>query len=420
MEQLVDLVVRRLERLIPALLQDEPVVVLAGPRTVGKSTLLNAFAGAAGVQVFDLDDVSTRGLLRDDLAFYVSGEPPVCIDEFQHIPDLLDAIKAELNRDGRPGRFLLTGSTHYSARPLTAQSLTGRVHVQTVWPLSQGEIAGTEETFVERVLDDADTALPRTRSTPDRLEYAARILAGGLPAPLRRPAGRSRTRWYGNYVDLVIERDVAELREVRQAGLLAQFLRRLVAQTGQILNMAGAARDSGLTPSVGEDYTRLLEAVFLVHRLPAWGTTLSSRVNRLPKIHVVDSGLGGWLLGLSVAQIEARRPAAMSEFGHLVETFVVNEVLKQAAWLDRELSFGHYRTFDDEEVDLVIEDAEGAITAIEIKAGSTYRPDDLRGLRHLQRKVGNRFRAGYLLHTGIGSARPADGLYVAPIAALWS
>ncbi|MGQ0629510.1 MAG: ATP-binding protein [Sporichthyaceae bacterium] len=413
------LVERRLLKLVPELMRDEPVVVLAGPRTVGKSTLLRCLAQISNARVLDLDDPAVRRLVADDLGFYVGGPQPVFIDEFQHVPTLLDAIKAELNRDTRPGRFVLTGSTRFSALPHTAQSLTGRVHIHNVWPLSQGELGGAPQSFVQRLLDEPGSALPREPSDSSRADYAARVLAGGLPAALAREGERPRTRWFDNYVSLVIERDLAELRDVRQAAVLSSFLRRLASQTAQVLNIAAASRAEGLTPTTGEDYTRLLEAVFLVHRLPAWGTTLSSRVNKLPKVHVVDVGLGGRLLGITGRQIESRRPAVMTEFGHLLESFAVNEVLAQAGWLDRGLTLGHYRTSDGHEVDLVIEEDDGSVVALEIKAGSTYRTSDLRGLAQLRDKLGERFKAGYLLHTGEGAGRPDAKLYVAPIDVLW-
>lgn len=420
MESPAALVGRRLLTLVPELMRDEPVVVLAGPRTVGKSTLLRALAQISNARVLDLDDPAMRRLVADDVAFYVGGTGPVFIDEFQHVPTLLDAIKAELNRDTRPGRFVLTGSTRFSALPRTAQSLTGRVHIQTVWPLSQRELGSSRGTFVQRLLDEPDAALPLEPSTTSRTQYATRVLAGGLPAALARTGVRSRARWFDNYVSLVIERDLSELRDVRQAAVLSSFLRRLTSQSAQVLNVAAASRAEGLTPTTGEDYTRLLEAVFLVHRLPAWGTTLSSRVNKLPKIHVVDTGLGGRLLGITERQIESRQPAVMSEFGHLLETFAVNEILAQADWLDRGLTLGHYRTSDGHEADVIIEDDDGAVVAIEIKAGSTYRSSDLRGLAHLREKLGARFKAGYLLHTGDGAGRPQPNIYVAPVDVLWS
>ncbi|HET9255480.1 MAG TPA: AAA family ATPase, partial [Pseudonocardiaceae bacterium] len=215
---------RRLEPVVQELMLDEPVIVLAGPRTVGKSTLLRRLADAHGVDILDLDDMTTRRLVAQDLALFVMGPSPVMIDEFQHTPEILDAIKAELNRDTRPGRFLLTGSTRYSTLPRTAQSLTGRVHVVTVWPLSQGELVGTTETFLTTLLAEDSPSIPTIASTTTREQYVRRVLAGGLPAVLRRRPGRPRARWYEDYVDLVVERDVLDIRNIHQGAVLPGFL----------------------------------------------------------------------------------------------------------------------------------------------------------------------------------------------------
>ncbi len=418
MDKLTTIAPRRLEGLVPRLMADEPVVVLAGARTVGKSTLLARLAQSSAT-VLDLDDLTTRALVRDDLSFYVNGPSPVLVDEFQHVPELLDAIKATLNVDPRPGRFLLTGSTRYSALPRAAQSLTGRVHVETVWPLSQVELAGGRGTFVARLLDETSSLPHRHPARADREEYARRVLAGGLPAALRRTAGRPRFRWYENYVALVVERDVLDVRDIRQSAVLPGFLRRLASQTGQVLNVASASRAAGIAASLGEDYVRLLEAVFLLHRLPAWGTTLSGRVNRLPKVHLVDTGLGGWLLGITERSVSRRVPAVLAEFGHLLETFVVNEILKQAAWLDRSMQIGHYRTSDGHEVDIVIEDEAGGVLAVEVKTGATYRREDLRGLTHLRDRLGDRFIGGVLMYTGVRSGAVDDRIALVPVEALW-
>ncbi len=411
---------RRLEPVVRGLLIDEPVIVLTGPRTVGKSTLLRRLAHDHSADVIDLDDTTTRRLVAQDLALFVAGQSPVMIDEFQHVPEILDAIKAELNRDTRPGRFLLTGSTRYSTLPQTAQSLTGRVHIVTVWPLSQGEIAGTTETFLATLLANDSLAVPTTPSQTTREQYVESVLAGGLPAVLRRRPGRPRARWYEDYLTLVVERDVLDIRNIHQSVVLPEFLRTVAAQTGQILHIAHAARSAGIKPALGEDYLRLLEAVFLVHRIPAWGVTLGARVNKLPKIHLVDSGLGGWLLGLTERTISRRLPVAMTEFGHLLETFAINELLKQASWIEESLRYGHYRTFDGHEVDLVVEHHDGRRFAIEIKAGASYRPDDLRGLTRLRDKLGDAFTCGVLLYLGERGAHVDDRLYVLPLDQLWS
>ena len=148
---------------------------------------------------------------------------------------------------------------------------------------------------------------------------------------LRRPPGRSRSRWFSNYVNLVIDKDVLDISRVRQREMLPRLLGQLAARSGQVLNMAAVGGTIGLEKSTTENYIKLLEAVFLIYRLPAWGTTLGSRVTKHPKVHLVDSGVMAWLLSLTPEKIALAAPAALTEYGHLLETFAVGEILKQAA-----------------------------------------------------------------------------------------
>jgi hypothetical protein len=397
----------------------EPVVVLEGPRAVGKSTLLRTLAVAKGREVVDLDDLATRDAARADPALFVRGEAPVLIDEFQHVPELLDAIKAELNRDGAAGRFVLTGSTRYATLPATAQALTGRAHRIEVLPLSQGEITEVHEDFAEVLLHDpaslADPSLPATA----RDEYVSRVVTGGFPSALRRATPADRTRWFDDYVNLVVERDVLELSRVRQRRQLPLLLRQLAGQTAQLLNIANAASAIGMEKSTAENYTKLLETVFLMHQLPAWGRTLASRVTAAPKIHVIDSGLAARLLRLTERKLGAASAPALTEFGHLLETFVVGEVCKQLAWLDAPVQRGHWRTRDGAEVDLVVEREDGMVAALEVKAASRVSPTDLRSLLQLRRKLGSQFLGGVVMYTGAQAYLHPDGIVILPISRLW-
>lgn len=413
------LVSRHLETVVAQRLAEEPVVVLNGARSVGKSTLLARCAASFGVDVVDLDDPPVRRAVAADPELAVRGQSPVCIDEFQHVLPVLDAIKARLNRDARPGQYLLTGSTRYAMLPTASQSLTGRAHVVAVWPLSQGELRGRRETFLEVLMrDPAGLVVPMDDPTP-REEYERLVLAGGFPLALSRPTHAARRRWFRDYIDLVLNRDVLEIRRVRQRTLLPDLLRRLAARTGQVLTMSGVGREMDLDESIVSDFVGLLEAVFLVHRLNAYGRTLSSIVRRSPKIHMVDSGLGAHLLGITQDKLTARDPAAVTEFGHLVETFAVNEILKQAAWSDAPPRFGHFRTKDDAEVDLVCEADDGRVAAVEVKARSDPGDDDFKGLRYLREKLGRAFLGGVVLHFGPRPYTRADGLHAVPLDRLW-
>ncbi|HSZ70090.1 MAG TPA: ATP-binding protein [Solirubrobacteraceae bacterium] len=413
-----ELVERRLGGVLDRRMRVEPVIILQGPRAVGKSTLLQELALARGRDVIDLDDLDTREAVQADPALFVRGEAPVLIDEFQHVPVLLDAIKAELNRDGAPGRFVLTGSTRYATLPAAAQALTGRAHRVDVLPLSQGEIAGAREGFVQTLLSDPSALVDPSPPASARDEYVRRVVAGGFPMALTRTRAADRARWFEDYVELVIERDVLELSRVQQRRQLPLLLRQLAGQTAQVLNIAKAARAIGMEKSTAESYTKLLETVFLIHQLPAWGTTLGPRVGAAPKVHVVDSGLAARLLRLTEDKLGAASASALTEFGHLLETFVVGEVCKQLDWLDAPVARGHWRTHDGDEVDLVLERDDGAVAALEVKAASRVTARELRSLHKLRAKLGAGFLGGVVLYTGARSYTH-EGIQIVPVSRLW-
>jgi uncharacterized protein len=419
-EVLTGLAERRLEEVVKARLAEEPVVVLNGPRTVGKSTLLSELAGRLGRAVIDCDDLATRAAVRSDPARFVESDQLVLIDEYQHVPELLDAIKAQLNRDLRPGRYVLAGSTRYATLPEAAQALTGRVDIIPVLPLSQGEIGDVRETFVAGLLDGTGIVMPPSQMSTPREEYARRATSGGMPVALRRPPGRSRSRWFSNYVNLVIDKDVLDISRVRQREMLPRLLGQLAARSGQVLNMAAISGIISLEKSTTENYVKLLEAVFLIYRLPAWGTTLGSRITRHPKLHLVDSGVMAWLLSLTPQKITQATPAALTEYGHLLETFAVGEVLKQVSWSDAPVTAGHFRTEAGDEVDLVLERDDGQVIAIEVKAGSRISGEDFRGLRQLKERLGPRLEEAIILYTGEHAYTHDDWITILPLDRLWT
>jgi predicted AAA+ superfamily ATPase len=412
---------RRLADVLEGRLAEEPVIVLNGPRTVGKSTLLAHLATRLGRPVIDCDDPATRSAVRDDPARFVESDATVLIDEYQHVPELLDAIKAQLNRDLRPGRYVLAGSTRYATLPQAGQALTGRVDIIEVLPLSQGEIDNVRETFVSRLLDGEgilEGSTPKAETT--RGEYASRATSGGMPVALRRPPGRSRSRWYSNYINLVIDKDVLEISRIRQREMLPRLLGQLAARSGQVLNIGAVGGAIGLEKSTTENYIKLLEATFLVQRLPAWGTTLGSRVARHPKMHFVDSGVMAWLLNLTPQKIAQADPATLTEYGHLIETFAIGEILKQASWSDAPVTAGHFRTAAGGEVDLVLERDDGQVIAFEVKAGTRVHDEDLRSLRFLKERLGSRLEAAIVLNTGVHAYTRDGWITIQPLDRLWT
>jgi uncharacterized protein len=411
---------RRLLEVANERLTDEPVIALQGPRTVGKSTLMAALASSHGTTVLDLDEPATRAAVQTDPGAFVGGASPVCIDEYQHVPAVLDAIKAELSRELRPGRYMIAGSTRYAALPVAAQSLTGRLHLLTVWPLTQEEIDGNRNDLLASLIDDASSTPRGVVSKTSREEYIERITAGGMPIPLARRSPAARDRWFDDYVELVLERDVRELSKLRQREQLPSLLLRLAAQTAGVLNVTKAAGEAGLDRTTASDYVKLLEAVFLIMRLPAWGTTVRARATSAPKIHMVDSGLAAHLMRLTPERLARRDASSMSEFGHLLETFVVGELVRQASWIEKIVDYGHWRTSDGDEIDIVLECDDGGVLAFEVKAAAQVAERDMRHLRKLRDALGERFLGGIALYTGANAYNFADRLHVIPIDQLWT
>ncbi|SDT60391.1 ATP-binding protein [Actinoplanes derwentensis] len=412
---------RRVSALVNDLLQVEPVIALHGPRSVGKSTVLRALADDRGVAVLDLDDLGTRDAVVANPQTAVAAQGLLCVDEYQYAPQILDALKARLNREGTlPGTAVLTGSTRQDALPRTAQSLTGRLHSLTIWPLSQGEIGGVNEDFLPALRVEPDTtvaAQPSSKTT--RREYVDRLCAGGFPLALRR-TGTARDRWFDDYIRQSLERDAIELVRIRQRNMLRELLERLAGRTGQVLNLTTASQGLAGDRKTIEDYARLLEDLFLIDRLPAWGKTLRARAAASPKVHVTDTGVAARLMRITPAKLATLDPTALAEFGHLLETFVVGELRKQVSWLDEQVSTGHWRTHDGDEVDYVIEFDDGRVLAFEVKANERVTGADLKGLRTLRDALGDRFIAGVALSTGLRSFTYEDRIHIMPVDRLWT
>jgi uncharacterized protein len=412
---------RRVSEVLRRLVKIEPVLALHGPRSVGKSTILREFADSADVPVIDLDDIAVREAVARNPGSAVAGTTPICVDEYQRVPDILDAIKARLNQEGtKAGTALLTGSTRQDALPSTAQALTGRLHALTIWPLSQGELAGVRENFVESLIAHPEETIQALGvSQTARADYAKRVCAGGMPLALRR-SSVDRARWFDDFAKASLERDALELGRIRERQALADLLRTIASRTGEVFTVSKVAESLGVSRVTTEGHLRLLEDLFLVVRLPAWGTVLRSRVTSKPKMHMVDSGLAARLARITPEKLATFDPAALSEFGHLLETFVVGEVRKQVSWLGEDVTLGHWRTTQGAEVDLVLELADGRVIGIEVKANERSLTGDLRGLRQLRSSVGARFHAGIVFTTGTRSYTAEDQLHVVPVDSLWT
>ncbi|MGB3681002.1 MAG: ATP-binding protein [Rubrobacteraceae bacterium] len=396
-------------------LLDTPVVLLNGARQVGKSTLVRSgMVEDRGARYLTLDDAGILAAAETDPAGFLSGlEGPIILDEVQRSPGLFPAIKAEVDRERRPGRFLLTGSANVLLLPELSESLAGRMEILNLWPLSQGEIEDVEEGFIDAAFSGDSLS---TRIGPERVsELFERLLQGGYPEVIGRRSEARRRAWFGSYVTTILQRDVRDLSNIEGLTELPRLLSLLAARAASLVNYAELSRSASMPQSTLKRYISLLQATFLIQMLPAWSSNLGKRLVRSPKLLLCDTGLISNLQGISAERL-ASEPVLV---GPLLENFVAMELTKQSAWSRTRPRLFHFRTHTGQEVDIVLEDAAGRIVGIEVKAAATVGVRDFRGLRALAEVAGERFQRGVVLYTG-GTDIPFDkNLHALPVGALW-
>ncbi len=393
-------------------LKDTPVTMLVGPRQSGKSTLAQALLGELDdARYVSLDRGLNLAAARGDPAGFVAGKSrTLVVNEVQRVPELLLEIKASVDADRRPGRFVLTGSADVLSLPRVAETLAGRMEVLRLWPLSQGEIAGHREGFLGALLAGEPEALAARATSLAKGDLLGRIEAGGFPEAVAR-SGARRGRWFDSYLDTMLQREVRDLANVAGLTELPGLMLLLASRATGLLNYAGISRDLGMPQTTLKRYLALLETAFLVLTLPAWFRNIGKRLTKSPKLILSDSGLLMHLLGGGAAE---------RSFGALLENFVLMEIVKQASVSAARPAVFHYRTADGQEVDALIEPRGGPVCAVEVKAAASLSSRDSRGLRGLASALGDEFGAGVILHTGSEAVRLAPKIWALPLSALWA
>lgn len=407
---------RHIEPLLTDALADTPVVLLNGARQTGKSTLVQGLAERQGRRYLTLDDRVVLAAARADPAGFVAGlSGPVVMDEIQRAPALFLDIKAAVDRERSPGRFLLTGSANVLLLPALADSLAGRMEILTLCPLSGREMAG-DAVFnrADFLFDGALGAI----SLPacNREDLVERLLQGGFPEAVSRSSAKRRSAWFESYLQTVLQRDVRDLANLEQLTEVPHLLQLLATRSASLLNQAEISRASRLTQTTLKRYLSLLETLFLVQRVPAWARNSGKRLVKAPKVFLPDTGLLSWLLDLSPEKLLGLPGLP----GQLVETYVACELLKHLAFSDKGLSLWHYRTQTDIEVDFVLENRLGQLTGIEVKASASIDRADFKGLRHLQETEGSSFQRGIVFYSGRELVAFSDCLFAVPLSFWWA
>ncbi len=409
-----DLIPRHSKHAVLAALADTRVVMILGARQVGKSTLGEEIVRHGHpAQIINLDDQAPRETaLADPDGFIASLETPVMIDEAQRGgPELLLAIKASVDRDKRPGRFLLTGSANLLASRKAYDALTGRIEVIHLWPLAQSEIVHSQANFIDALFSGRP---PRVTDAPrGREAFVSRVAAGGYPEARER-SSRRRDNWFRSYLDTTLEGDLGDISEAHKLEEMPRLLRALAARAANLLAYRELARDLDLDHKTVKGYIQLLEMIYLVRILPAWRPGLASREIASPKAYIVDTGLLLHLLGAN----ERRLAEDGQVTGKAFENFVGMEALKHAGWAQTDSRAYHYR-YGRKEIDLVLESRSGELVCIESKAAASVSEADWKPMRELRDKSSERFRTGVIVYSGAQTLPLGDRLWAVPVSGLW-
>ena len=397
---------RSIERRLGEALQDSPVVLIHGPRQCGKTTLAQYMCAPdfldweaerptsadprlgsdyspahQDYRYVSFDDPVARNSARDDPMGFVAALPErVVLDEVQRVPELFEAIKIAVDRRRVPGRFLLTGSSNVLLLPQLSESLAGRLQIVRLHPLAQAELArppsssDRQSGFLDALFGDG---FPVSQSNRLGVLLLEKVVAGGFPPALSGPTARRKANWYRDYVETLIQRDLRDISRVRSLDILPKLVSAAASQTAQLFNLSDLASPFELTRPAISNYVTVLERLFVLERLPAWHNSRLKRLGKRPKCHLIDTGIAAALLGADAGSLETNREL----LGRLLETFVFQELRRQATWFESPTDFSHLRTKDGVEVDIVIEQPSGTVAGVEVKASATVRSGDFAGLR---------------------------------------
>lgn len=409
---------RHLTPAIETALADTPVVLLQGPRQSGKSTLVQSLADHVGSPrpYVTLDDATELAAARRDPEAFIAAHERVTIDEVQRAPELFPAIKRFVDRDRRPGRFLLTGSANILLLPKLSESLAGRMEILMLSPLSQRECEKHEGSIVDDWFAGEDANDAKSRSSRRRVnDLWPRVLAGGFPEARERTAQR-RSAWFASFVSTLLQRDVREFASLDALTAMPRLLSLLASRVGGLVNIAELGRSLQIPHTTLTRYLTMLEALFLLRPLPAWSTNLGKRLVKSSKLFLVDSGLVAHLRGADAGRLKDDGLLR----GALLENFVVQEITAQASWSAAQPSIFHYRTPQNREVDLVLERANGEIVGVEVKSAASVQDSDFDGLRSLEADAKKRFVHGIVLYAGESAVQFGKRMSAVPVDALWN
>lgn len=384
-----------------------PVVALVGSRQVGKSTLITDTEVAHGRRYITLDDLTARKLSETDPDALISQDGPITIDEVQLVPELLRSIKKSVDRDRRPGRYLLTGSGDLNYLADLSNVLAGRVGIIVLPPITFFEERGFSgrPRWME-VLDDRRFRFDSS-TVADPFDWS-RILRGGFPLSVTATSERQRQLWFESFRQTYLERDLRRMRDVGHLTDFARLMELTAGRTAQIVNQASLARECGLNAATLGRYFSLLEASFLIKRLLPWHTNLGKRLVKSPKCYWTDTGLACHLCGITSENLPGHRMR-----GALFESFVVMELQALISHFVPEARTYYFRSQTGLELDMLIQRGPD-VYPVEIKAAQTVSPDDAVAIKRWREWTGS-VSEGIVFYAGTETKILGDNIFAVPV-----
>lgn len=363
------------------------------------------------------DSIMDQATANNDPAGYISRlKKPVIIDEVQRVPEVFLPIKQDVDtHPGVRGRFALTGSANPLLAPKLGDALTGRMALLQLWPLSQGELLGRQETFLDRVFEEDLGLIEEIPFSRD--ELIEKLFLGGFPGMHLASDGEACHAWCDSYLSLTLQKDIQQLAQIDGLVQMPNLLYHLATRIGSTLNMSSLSNASDLSYTSLRRYMQLLHSLFLLHTVPAWSKNLTKRMVKSPKVYFVDTAILLHTLRFNEERLTSNLPM----LGVVTENFVINELCKQLSWHTRPIKMYHCRFNDHKtEIDIVLEDENGKVVAIEVKSSETVRPDDFKHFSTLENAIGDDLIHSIVLYAGSRKIPFGPKRWAMPISSLWN
>ena len=391
---------RKLMPVLLEMLDNFRIIAINGPRQSGKTTLQKEIAKLKDYQYYTLDDPDTFDTASNDPKGFIAfvSKEKVAIDEVQMIPDLIPAIKMNVDEQNVKGKYLLTGSSDMFKNSKIKESLAGRMVSFNLFPLSYAEINSREINIVDKLFSKDFNYFDIKFEAIENNLFTDAVINGGYPEVYKLPM-KAKKAWFEFYIKARITKDISTIENVEldKIASLDKLLKVLAGHIGKLINYKNISNIIDVADKTAAKYIQLLEALYIVKLVPAYSNNQLKRVVKSPKVHFIDSGLASYLLNIDKEGAMTKRGDV---YGDLVESFVYSELIKHQAYSEVSMNIYHFRDQQKKEVDFVLESTDGRVVALEVKSGSRIKQDYFKGLLALARTLDPKIFKGIILYGG--------------------